>query len=91
MSGDVLPGSQVRWLGYAMLALAVVVVVGPCAWVLMNSFKTQIAILTGAWQFTPSWDNYVDVLFSRRSDFVRAFGTSWEVRLEGGTVRVEET
>jgi multiple sugar transport system permease protein len=72
-------GARARWLGYALIALAIVLVVGPFVWILANSFKTQIAILTGAWLFTPTLDNYADVLFSRRSDFVRALGTSFVV------------
>jgi multiple sugar transport system permease protein len=42
----------------------------------MNSFKDQIAILSGTWTFTPTLDNYSDVLFSRRSDFLHALYTS---------------
>ena len=56
--------------------LAIVLVVGPFLWILMNSFKTQIAILSGAWIFTPTLDSYEDVLFSRRSDFVNGLYTS---------------
>jgi multiple sugar transport system permease protein len=59
-----------RWIGYALLGLAVVLVVGPFAWILMSSFKYQIAIYTGAWIFEPTLSNYREVLFSRRSDFL---------------------
>ena len=62
--------------GYALIALAVCVVVGPFLWILMTSFKTQIQILSGAWAFTPTLDAYADVLLSRRSDFVHALYTS---------------
>jgi len=58
-----------RGVAYAVLALAVLCIVGPFAWILMNSFKQPIAILTGAWSFTPTLANYADVLMSRRSDF----------------------
>ena len=58
-----------RVVGYALLVLGMLCVVGPFAWILMSSFKHQIAILSGAWIFTPTLSNYVDVLFSRRSDF----------------------
>ena len=58
-----------RVVGYALLALAVLLVAGPFAWILMSSFKHQIAILTGAWSFTPTLSNYTEVLFGRRSDF----------------------
>jgi len=58
-----------RVFGYALLAAAIVVVVGPFAWIFMTSLKQQIAIYTGAWSFAPTWVNYTDVLFGRRSDF----------------------
>jgi len=58
-----------RVIGYGLLVLAVLCVVGPFAWILMSSFKHQIAILTGAWSFTPTLSNYTEVLFGRRSDF----------------------
>jgi multiple sugar transport system permease protein len=58
-----------KWLGYALLALAVFLVAGPFAWILLSSFKQQIAIYTGAWMFEPTLSNYTEVLFSRRSDF----------------------
>jgi len=59
-----------------MVACALVIVVAPFLWILLNSFKTQIAILSGAWTFTPTLDNYADVLLSRRSDFVHGLLTS---------------
>lgn len=71
-----LPSPHARLVGWALIALSLVVVVGPFLWILMNSFKSQIAILSGAWAFTPTLDNYADVLKSRRSDFVHALYTS---------------
>ena len=62
-------GRTARWLGIACLALAVLVVLGPFAWILTASFKYQIAIYAGQWPFTPTLSNYADVLFGRRSDF----------------------
>jgi multiple sugar transport system permease protein len=58
-----------RFVGYALLAVAIGGVVGPFAWIFMTSLKQQIAIYTGAWSFPPTWANYGDVLFGRRSDF----------------------
>jgi multiple sugar transport system permease protein len=71
-----LTATRARSLGWLLIGLAIVVVVGPFLWILANSFKTQIAILSGAWTFTPTLDNYADVLLSRRSDFVHAMATS---------------
>jgi multiple sugar transport system permease protein len=65
-----------RAVGYALLALALVAIVGPFLWILMNAFKQPIAILTGAWWFTPTLGNFVDVLVSRRSDFAMNVGNS---------------
>ena len=61
-----------RVIGYGLLVLAVLCVVGPFAWILMSSFKHQIAILTGAWSFTPTLSNFGEVLFGRRSEIGRA-------------------
>src|SRR5439155_5682327 len=58
------------WIGTALVALAVAAVLGPFAWILTASFKYQIAIYSGEWPFTPTWSNYAEVLFGRRSDFL---------------------
>ena len=55
--------------GYALVALALAVVVGPFLWILTASFKHQIAIYSGQFPFTPTLSNFQDVLFGRRSDF----------------------
>src|SRR4030095_2495845 len=68
--------TRARVLGWVLMVLAIVLVVGPFLWILMNSFKTQIAILSGAWVFTPTLESYQDVLFSRRSDFINGLYTS---------------
>lgn len=68
--------TRARVLGSLLIIAALVFVVGPFLWILMNSFKTQIAILSGAWVFTPTLDSYAEVLFSRRSDFLHALYTS---------------
>jgi len=68
-------------LGWLMLGLAVVVVVGPFLWIFMTSFKYQIAILSGAWSFTPTLENYSDVLLSKRSDFLNGVKNSFIVAI----------
>jgi multiple sugar transport system permease protein len=62
--------SRAAFLGWLMLSLALVVVVGPFLWIAVASFKQPIAILSGTWSFTPTLDNYTDVLLSKRSDFL---------------------
>jgi ABC-type glycerol-3-phosphate transport system permease component len=73
------PAVRARVAGWILIVLAIVLVVGPFLWILMNSFKTQIDILSGAWVFTPTLDSYEDVLLSRRSDFVNGLYTSFIV------------
>jgi multiple sugar transport system permease protein len=68
--------SDRRLTGWLLTALALCVVVGPFLWILMTSFKTQIAVLSGAWAFEPTLDAYADVLLSKRSDFLHAVYTS---------------
>lgn len=70
------PSRRTSLVGWALIAIAIIFVVGPFVWILMNSFKSQIAILSGAWIFTPSLESYEDVLFSRRSDLLSGLTTS---------------
>lgn len=58
-----------RIIAYAVLAAGVLIIIAPFLWVALQSFKYQIAILQGSWIFPPTWFNYVDVLYSHRSDF----------------------
>jgi multiple sugar transport system permease protein len=57
-------------IGGVILVLTVLAVLGPFAWILVASFKYQIAIYSGEWPFTPTLSNYAQVLFGRRSDFL---------------------
>ena len=59
-----------RVIGGAFLLLGVVIIVGPFLWVALQSFKYEIEILQGSWIFAPTFFNYTDVLWSRRSDFL---------------------
>lgn len=68
-AGAAWSGRGARWLGAALLTVAVLAILGPFAWILTASFKYQIAIYSGEWPFTPTLSNYADVLFGRRSDF----------------------
>ena len=78
--GPMIPfGGRVAWIGYLVVALAILFILGPTAWIFMNSIKYQIAIFTGAWVFEPTLDNYVEVLFSRRSDLVHNLLNSFVV------------
>jgi multiple sugar transport system permease protein len=56
-------------LQYLFLVAAAFFIMAPFAWILMCSFKYQIDIFQESWLFTPTLSNYVDVFFSRRSDF----------------------
>ena len=72
-------GSRAQLIGWLLVALAAVIVLGPFLWIMMNSFKDHISILSGAWVFTPTIDNYSEVLLSRRSDFLQSLTTSFIV------------
>ena len=41
--------TRARVAGWVLIALALVIVVAPFLWILLNSFKNQISILSGAW------------------------------------------
>lgn len=70
MTSKMSASARAALLGWLMLGLALVVVVGPFLWIGVASFKHPIDILSGTWSFTPTLDNYADVLFSKRSDFL---------------------
>jgi multiple sugar transport system permease protein len=58
-------------LGYVLLGMAALVVLLPFLWILLTSFKHEIAIYSGALWFTPTMQNYVDVMLGPRSNFPR--------------------
>lgn len=62
-------GHLVAW-GYALLIL------GPMAWIVSNSFKRQIDILMGHTFASPTLSNYHELLFSRQSQFLANLGNS---------------
>jgi len=76
MSRKMSAAKRAALLGWLMLGLALVVVVGPFLWIAVASFKQPIAILSGTWSFTPTLDNYTDVLLSKRSDFLAGMRNS---------------
>jgi multiple sugar transport system permease protein len=63
-------------MGWALLCAALLLILVPFAWILIASFKHPIDILSGTWSFKPTLDNYTDVVFSRRSDFMAAVRNS---------------
>lgn len=63
-------------LGQVLLALSVVFTLAPFLYILATSFKTEIAIATGEVLFDPTLGNYQQVLFGRRSNFVRNLSNS---------------
>ena len=58
------------WIGYAFLTAGVLSIVVPFLFILATSFKYEIAIMQGRFWFDPTWHNYLDVLFGRRSNFI---------------------
>lgn len=65
-----------RAVGIVLLALGVFVIVAPFLWVALQSFKYEIQILQGTWFTAPTLYNYIDVLWSQRSDFLNNVANS---------------
>ena len=59
-----------RAASHTVLAFGAVLVLLPVAWVIGAGFKTQISLLTGQLFFSPTLQNFVEVLFSKTSDFL---------------------
>ena len=55
---------------HALLIAAAVIVVMPVLWVMTAAFRTQISLLTGAFWFTPVLKSFVDLLFTKTSEFL---------------------
>jgi multiple sugar transport system permease protein len=65
------PSAGTRTVGsHAALIAAAVAVLIPVIWVVAAGFRTQISLLTGEFLFAPVPDNFVEVLFSKTSDFL---------------------
>ena len=61
---------------HAVLFGVGLIVLFPFAWIVMASFKTQIVLLMGQWQFTPTFNNYDTVINGKTSEFVKNFKNS---------------
>ena len=59
------------WLGFASLC-----VLAPFLWVVLAAFKTQIALISGAFLFTPVLGAFAEVLLSKTSDYGHDFMNS---------------
>jgi multiple sugar transport system permease protein len=64
----------------ALLAMGAAILV-PVVWVVAAGFRTQISLLTGEVLFTPVLSNFVEVLFSKTSDFLVNYRNSLVVGL----------
>jgi len=53
----------------ALIAVGAAILV-PVIWVVTAGFRTQISLLTGEFLFNPVLSNFVEVLFSKTSDFL---------------------
>jgi multiple sugar transport system permease protein len=56
----------------ALLSCAAAVLI-PFSWIAAAGFKTQIALITGALTFTPTFDNFAELLFSKTSEYTDNF------------------
>ncbi|RCW81837.1 carbohydrate ABC transporter permease [Phyllobacterium bourgognense] len=61
---------------HGLLVIAAALVLFPFLWIVAAAFKTQISLLTGQLLFQPTLANFVNVLFSSTSDYVRNFSNS---------------
>lgn len=61
---------------HAVLIGFALVVLFPFVWIVMASFKTQIALLMGQWRFSPTLFSYDSVINGKTSDFVNNFKNS---------------
>ncbi|MDX3973978.1 carbohydrate ABC transporter permease [Shinella sp.] len=58
------------------LALAAALVLAPIIWTVAAGFRTQISLLMGDVFFTPIWNNFSEVLWSKTSDFLLNYRNS---------------
>ena len=63
-------------LRHAVLIGFALIVLFPFVWIVMASFKTQIALLMGQWRFTPTLYSFDAVINGKTSDFVTNFKNS---------------
>jgi multiple sugar transport system permease protein len=61
---------------HGALALGAVVVLLPFLWITIAAFKTQIALLTGVFVFTPTLYNFQEVIASTTSEYLLNFRNS---------------
>jgi multiple sugar transport system permease protein len=66
---------------HSVLILAAIAVLVPVVWVVTAGFRTQISLLTGELIFSPTMSNFVEVLFSKTSDFLLNYRNSLVVGL----------
>jgi multiple sugar transport system permease protein len=69
-------GQRRRWWTHAVLIGTATIVLVPVIWVVMAGFRTQISLLMGEIMFRPVWTNFVEVLFSKTSDFLANYQNS---------------
>lgn len=61
---------------HTALIVAALVVLIPFVWIAAAAFKTQIALLTGAFIFDPTLANFNEVLFTKTSEYLHNFANS---------------
>ena len=61
---------------HCALIVCALMVLGPFVWIGLAGFKTQIALMMGEVAFTPTLDNFRELLFSSTSDYLANFRNS---------------
>jgi multiple sugar transport system permease protein len=72
---------RARLLGHLVMVFSCVIILSPFVWILLNSLKKQIDIISGEWNFVPTLANYDRLLFSKQSNFILNVGNSTVVTL----------
>jgi multiple sugar transport system permease protein len=70
MTGSRLTGHRARLAVHGALLVMGAAILVPVVWVVTAGFRTQISLLSGQVLFTPVLSNFVEVLFSKTSDFL---------------------
>jgi multiple sugar transport system permease protein len=61
---------------HATLIGAGIAVILPVVWIVLAAFRTQISLITGALWFTPVLKSFMDLLFTKTSDFLLNYRNS---------------
>jgi multiple sugar transport system permease protein len=85
-SVGVKPRAAIQAMLHATLLLAALAVLFPFVWISLSAFKTQIALMMGSVEFTPTLANFRELLFSSTSDYIANFRNSLVIAVASTTI-----